>query len=117
MARCSLRAVLSATQNEGMYHVLTRCHCLQVPTTLMAAIDASVGIKTAVNFQDKKNKLGTYCPPLAVFLDRYAGNRLHCSLDNSLTAMCEHSQLACVLFSASKALTGSGHCLTCLSLI
>lgn len=36
----------------------------------MAAIDASVGIKTAVNFQDKKNKLGTYCPPLAVFLDR-----------------------------------------------
>ena len=54
-------------------HVAT--DCLQVPTTLMAAIDASVGIKTAVNFQDKKNKLGTYCPPLAVFLDRYA---LHC---------------------------------------
>ena len=43
---------------------------MQVPTTLMAAVDASVGIKTAVNFQDKKNKLGTYCPPLAVFLDR-----------------------------------------------
>jgi 3-dehydroquinate synthase len=43
---------------------------IKVPTTLMAAIDASVGIKTAVNFQDKKNKLGTYCPPLAVFLDR-----------------------------------------------
>lgn len=36
----------------------------------MAAVDASVGIKTAVNFHEKKNKLGTYCPPLAVFLDR-----------------------------------------------
>ena len=36
----------------------------------MAAIDASIGIKTAVNFEGRKNKLGTYCPPLAVFLDR-----------------------------------------------
>ena len=41
----------------------------------MAAIDASVGIKTAVNFDNRKNKLGTYCPPLAVFIDRY-GQRL-----------------------------------------
>lgn len=43
---------------------------IKVPTTLMAAVDASVGIKTAVNFQERKNKLGTYCPPLAVFTDR-----------------------------------------------
>ena len=35
----------------------------------MAAVDASIGIKTAVNFHDKKNKLGTYSPPLAVFID------------------------------------------------
>lgn len=38
---------------------------------MMAAVDASVGIKTAVNFENRKNKLGTYCPPLAVFIDRY----------------------------------------------
>lgn len=44
--------------------------CSQVPTTLMAAIDASIGIKTAVNFENRKNKLGTYCPPLGVFIDR-----------------------------------------------
>ena len=44
---------------------------VQVPTTVMAAVDASVGIKTAVNFENRKNKLGTYCPPLAVFIDRY----------------------------------------------
>ena len=36
----------------------------------MGAVDAAVGIKTAVNFENKKNKLGTYCPPLAVFIDR-----------------------------------------------
>eukprot|EP00877_Chromochloris_zofingiensis_P006590 jgi/Chrzof1/2184/Cz11g05100.t1 len=42
---------------------------IKVPTTLMATVDASIGIKTAVNFHDKKNKLGTYCPPLGVFYD------------------------------------------------
>jgi 3-dehydroquinate synthase len=40
-----------------------------VPTTLMAVVDASIGIKTAINFHSKKNKLGTYCPPLGVFYD------------------------------------------------
>ena len=34
----------------------------------MAAVDASIGIKTAVNFHGRKNKMGTYCPPLAVFI-------------------------------------------------
>jgi 2-epi-5-epi-valiolone synthase len=35
----------------------------------MGVVDASIGIKTAVNFLGKNNKLGTYCPPLAVFTD------------------------------------------------
>ena len=42
---------------------------MQIPTTVMAAVDASIGIKTAVNFHGRKNKLGTYCPPMAVFMD------------------------------------------------
>jgi 3-dehydroquinate synthase len=42
---------------EGVGLLLT---AVQVPTTLMAAVDASIGIKTAVNFHGKKNKLGTY---------------------------------------------------------
>lgn len=41
----------------------------QIPTTVMGVVDASIGIKTAVNFHEKKNKLGTYCPPLGVFYD------------------------------------------------
>ena len=60
---------------------------MQVPTTLMAAIDASIGIKTAVNFDTRKNKLGTYCPPLGVFIDRSA---LHL-LTSWLRSLCLHS--------------------------
>jgi 3-dehydroquinate synthase len=43
---------------------------IKVPTTLMGVVDASIGIKTAVNWGPHKNKLGTYSPPLAVFIDR-----------------------------------------------
>ncbi|KAK9791618.1 hypothetical protein WJX73_001579 [Symbiochloris irregularis] len=42
---------------------------IKIPTTVMAAVDASIGIKTAVNFHGRKNKLGTYCAPMAVFMD------------------------------------------------
>ncbi|TRY81893.1 hypothetical protein DNTS_034451 [Danionella cerebrum] len=43
---------------------------IRVPTTLLAYIDASVGAKTGVNFSNCKNKLGTYIPPIASFLDK-----------------------------------------------
>lgn len=42
---------------------------IKVPTTLIANVDAAVGVKTAVNFCSEKNKLGTYCAPLAVYID------------------------------------------------
>ncbi|XP_030623676.1 uncharacterized protein LOC115806958 [Chanos chanos] len=43
---------------------------IRVPTTLLSYVDASVGAKTGVNFANCKNKLGTYIPPVATFLDR-----------------------------------------------
>ncbi|KAK2897375.1 2-epi-5-epi-valiolone synthase-like [Channa argus] len=43
---------------------------IRVPTTLLSYIDASVGAKTGVNFAGGKNKLGSYVPPVATFLDR-----------------------------------------------
>jgi 3-dehydroquinate synthetase len=43
---------------------------INVPTTLMGYIDASIGIKTGVNFNFQKNRLGAFSPPLQVFLDR-----------------------------------------------
>ena len=43
---------------------------IKVPTTLMGYIDASLGIKTGVNFNSSKNRLGSFEPPQKVLLDR-----------------------------------------------
>lgn len=42
---------------------------VRVPTTLIGLIDAGIGIKTGVNYNIHKNRIGTYHPPLAVLLD------------------------------------------------
>lgn len=42
---------------------------LQVPTTLLAQVDASFGGKTAIDFDGVKNLLGTFYQPKAVFID------------------------------------------------
>jgi 3-dehydroquinate synthase len=43
--------------------------CLQVPTTLLAMLDASVGGKTGVDTPEGKNLIGAYHPPVAVVAD------------------------------------------------
>jgi 3-dehydroquinate synthase len=43
--------------------------CLQVPTTLLAMLDASVGGKTAVDTAHGKNLIGAFHPPVAVIAD------------------------------------------------
>jgi 3-dehydroquinate synthase len=42
---------------------------IQVPTTLLAQVDSSVGGKTAVNLPEGKNLAGTFYRPKAVFID------------------------------------------------
>lgn len=42
---------------------------INVPTTLLAQIDASIGGKTAVNVAEGKNLAGTFHQPLAVLID------------------------------------------------
>lgn len=42
---------------------------IQVPTTLLAQVDSSVGGKTGVNLQYGKNLVGSFHHPLAVFAD------------------------------------------------
>lgn len=44
--------------------------CVRVPTTLMGLIDAAIGIKTAVNFDKNKNRVGSFEAPFAAILDR-----------------------------------------------
>lgn len=43
---------------------------IRVPTTLLGIVDVSVAIKTGVNHLGRRNRLGTYYPPTAVFLYR-----------------------------------------------
>jgi 2-epi-5-epi-valiolone synthase len=42
---------------------------VRVPTTLMGLIDAGIGIKTGVNFEAHKNRVGSYFAPQHAYLD------------------------------------------------
>lgn len=39
---------------------------INIPTTLLSQVDASVGGKTGMNFNGLKNEIGTFCEPVAV---------------------------------------------------
>ncbi|MFJ3204007.1 sedoheptulose 7-phosphate cyclase [Streptomyces sp. NPDC086989] len=43
---------------------------IRIPTTLIGLVDAGVGVKTGVNYERGKNRLGTYAPATVTFLDR-----------------------------------------------
>lgn len=44
-------------------------HFLQIPTTLLAQIDSSIGGKTGIDFAGIKNLIGTFDQPTAVIID------------------------------------------------
>ena len=52
----------AATFKRGM-------HFINVPTTLLAAVDASIGGKTSINYQGLKNEIGTFSQPDAVIIN------------------------------------------------
>lgn len=49
---------------------------LQMPTTLLAAVDSSVGGKTAIDLPEGKNLAGTFCQPSMVICDTDCLNSL-----------------------------------------
>lgn len=44
-------------------------HWIFIPTTLLAQADSCIGSKTSINFGSRKNLIGTFCPPDAIFID------------------------------------------------
>ena len=59
----------AATFKRGM-------RCINVPTTLLAAVDASVGGKTAINFNGIKNQIGAFAEPEAAIISTIYFNTL-----------------------------------------
>jgi 3-dehydroquinate synthase len=60
---CSDVVTVAATLvRRGLQHV-------RVPTTLLAQVDAGIGVKGGVNFGGHKNYLGSFNPPTTVLID------------------------------------------------
>ncbi len=52
----------AAVAHRGVKHI-------RIPTTVLSQNDSGVGVKNSINYFGKKNFLGTFAPPVAVFND------------------------------------------------
>jgi 3-dehydroquinate synthase len=43
---------------------------IRIPTTLLGIVDVSVSAKSGINFENRRNRLGSYYPPIVCFLDK-----------------------------------------------
>lgn len=59
-----LAGYAAAVSHRGIRHI-------RIPTTVLSQNDSGVGVKNGINFYGKKNFLGTFAPPAAVFNDSH----------------------------------------------
>ncbi|MBR6016841.1 MAG: 3-dehydroquinate synthase [Prevotella sp.] len=84
---CDLGGFAASTFKRGIRFV-------NIPTTLLAMVDASVGGKTGVNFGGLKNEIGTFCEPQAVIIDtRFLDTLDRENLLSGYAEMLKHSLL------------------------
>lgn len=60
----------AAVSHRGIRHI-------RIPTTVLSQNDSGIGVKNGINFFGKKNFLGTFAPPAAVFNDYQFLNSLN----------------------------------------
>ncbi len=54
----------AAVSHRGVRHI-------RIPSTVLSQNDSGVGVKNGINYKGKKNFLGTFAPPAAVFNDAH----------------------------------------------
>lgn len=87
-ALCDVAGFAASTYMRGIDFI-------QVPTTLLAMVDASVGGKTAINAGGIKNPVGTFCMPVAVCIESAFLDTLPVSERKSgLAEMIKHGLIA-----------------------
>lgn len=59
-----LAGYAAAIAHRGIRHI-------RIPTTVLSQNDSGVGVKNGINYFNKKNFLGTFAPPVAVFNDSF----------------------------------------------
>lgn len=77
----------AATYKRGIKYI-------NVPTTILSAIDASIGGKTAINHQNIKNAIGAIHPPFATIIStRFFKTLSHDDILSGLGEMLKHALL------------------------
>lgn len=61
-ASLDMAGYASAVAHRGIRHI-------RIPTTVLSQNDSGVGVKNGINYTGKKNFLGSFAPPAAVFND------------------------------------------------
>jgi 3-dehydroquinate synthase len=92
---CDVAGFAASCFRRGVPHI-------RVPTTLMAYVDAAVGVKTGFNFDEHKNRIGSFAAPLHVLLDRQFLSSL--PRRHILNGVCEILKLAIIKDAALFAL-------------
>jgi 3-dehydroquinate synthase len=68
---------------------------INIPTTLLGAVDAAVGGKTGINFNGLKNEIGAFAPAIAVLIDPHFFKTLdHANLLSGYAEMLKHALLS-----------------------
>jgi 3-dehydroquinate synthase len=68
---------------------------IRIPTTLLAIVDAAVGIKTGINYQNYRNRLGSYYAPKLTLIDnKFIGTQESRHISNGLAEIIKLAVIA-----------------------